>query len=171
MIGSMDQTGARDDGSAAPDIELLPSCSTGAWLWAGGALHDDDDRGGKWLVYAMPGEALDNSWRIIRPAVLAGELGPAAKASTGLVGHSRDGEGVICVYTSDWLDRPDVARVLRRLRALGFTGLLSYKRNADTAALDYRRGVAAYVSLPGSEGFQVRKKRWDEPEPGDPTRI
>jgi hypothetical protein len=148
-----------------PDERLPSQVDDQPWVWAersaDGTRPDD---GGKWLVYRRPGHELDEAWQIIRAETRVGGLGSASKAATGMIGHGREGDAVICVYTQDWLDRRDVARVLVRLRVLGFAEMLSYKRDAATAALDYSRGVAAYVSPAGSDGFEVRKKGWDAPK-------
>jgi nuclear transport factor 2 (NTF2) superfamily protein len=50
---------------------------------------------------------------------------------------SRDNMKVIYVYTADWRDEPEVMRIRERLRQLGFTDRLGYKRNIETFKGEY----------------------------------
>lgn len=97
----------------------------------------DDDQVGKWLIFAPP-EKVDKAWRKIRDETVSGTLGISAKVSTAKPNpNSRDERSVIYVYTRDWADEADVMRVRERLRELGFTERIGYKRNIETYRGEY----------------------------------
>ncbi len=97
----------------------------------------DDERVGKWLIFIPPGKA-DGVWREIRDETLKGLLGISAKISTSRPNpDSRDERTVIYIYTYDWADEADVMRVRERLRDLGFTERIGYKRNIETYRGEY----------------------------------
>jgi hypothetical protein len=89
---------------------------------------------GKWCIFVSPAE-VDEEWSKIRGAIENDQL-MCAKVSTALRGMSRDGH-VICVYTRDWADRPDLMRAREVLRSLGFRDELGYKRDIDTRSGKY----------------------------------
>ena len=82
--------------------------------------------------------ALDLRHHRVRDATVAGDLGISAKVSTARPNpDSRDDRKVVYVYTRDWSDEADVMRVRERLRALGVTERIGYKRNLETFAGEY----------------------------------
>jgi hypothetical protein len=122
-----------------------------------GAERSDWTHSGKWMVF-VPTEQVDDWWGVLRIGTERGFLGPSAKVATALanpLARSAD-ERLICVYTRDWRDEADVGRVLAMLRRAGVFWNLSFK--TDEATLDgrYGRGVAEYVSRPGSTEFRRR---------------
>lgn len=69
---------------------------------------------GKWMLFPEPGR-VNEVWAKVARATAADELGVAAKVETRVtVGKER----LICVYTRDFRDKDDVARVLGRLAQL-----------------------------------------------------
>lgn len=97
---------------------------------------------GKWMPFTDP-EWVRGVWADIVAATEAVRLGFKAKFAT----DHKPGKGVlICVYTTDWRDQRDVARVLGELRAMGISQRLSYKEDAATLALHYGQGASLYVS-------------------------
>jgi hypothetical protein len=99
----------------------------------------EDENAGKWLIFQEPDQA-DSSWKKVRDATAAGELGISAKVSTAKPNpDSRDNRKVIYVYTKDWADEADVMRVRERLRSLGFVDRIGYKRNLETFAGEYAK--------------------------------
>jgi hypothetical protein len=97
----------------------------------------DDEMAGKWLVFRED-DRVDGLWKKVRNATAAGELGISAKVSTEKPNpESRDERKVIYVYTKDWADEADVMRVRERLRAMGVTERIGYKRNIETFAGEY----------------------------------
>ncbi|CAI4214607.1 unnamed protein product [Parascedosporium putredinis] len=76
-------------------------------------------RCGKWMIFC-DALAVNEVWEIIARATANNELGIAAKVAPRPGVELRQRERLICVYTSDFRDRRDVGRVLRRLRELGF---------------------------------------------------
>lgn len=97
----------------------------------------EDENAGKWLIFQDP-DAVDAAWKKVRDATIAHELGISAKVSTAKPNpDSRDNRKVIYVYTKDWADEADVMRVREKLRDLGFTDRIGYKRNIETFAGEY----------------------------------
>lgn len=69
---------------------------------------------GKWMLFPEPG-AVNDAWARVATATANGELGIAAKVGTRTVSENAR---LICVYTRDFRDKEDVARVLNRMREL-----------------------------------------------------
>lgn len=123
---------------------VLPSKTTGVhWiiLDAPGAEGSGlgDERAGKWLIF-VPEDEVDAAWKKVRDETRKGTLGISAKVSTAKPNpDSRDWRAVIYVYTRDWADEADVMRVRERLRDLGFTERIGYKRNIETYRGEYSK--------------------------------
>ncbi|HOT94953.1 MAG TPA: DUF1917 domain-containing protein [Methanoregulaceae archaeon] len=99
----------------------------------------DDELAGKWLIF-LPPEEVDQTWRRVRDATAAGELGISAKVSTAKPNpDSRDSRYVIYVYTADWRDEQEVMRVREVLRSLGVEERIGYKRNLETFRGEYSK--------------------------------
>jgi len=99
----------------------------------------EDENAGKWLIFQEPG-LVDESWKKVRNATVALNLGISAKVSTSKPNpESRDNRKVIYIYTKNWADEMDVMRVRENLRALGFTERIGYKRNIETFAGEYAK--------------------------------
>lgn len=97
----------------------------------------EDELAGKWLIFLPPDE-IDSAWIRVRDATCRKELGISAKVSTARPNpDSRDNRKVIYIYTPDWRDEADVMRVRERLRELGFSDRLGYKRNIETYKGEY----------------------------------
>lgn len=83
-----------------------------------GLAHHLHVRCGKWMLFPGPG-AVDDVWAVVARATAANELGVAAKVAPK--GEEREPQGsarLICIYTRDFKDKDDVARVLGRMREL-----------------------------------------------------
>lgn len=99
----------------------------------------EDENAGKWLIFQDP-DQVDASWKMVRDATVAKELGISAKVSTAKLNpDSRDNRKVIYVYTKDWADEIDVMRVREKLREMGFVDRIGYKRNIETFAGEYSK--------------------------------
>lgn len=104
---------------------------------AAGEVDVTGEQVGKWLIFSDAAD-VDALWQKVRDATVAGDLGISSKVSTARPNpDSRDDRKVIYVYTKDWSDEADVMRVRERLRALGVTGRIGYKRNLETFAGEY----------------------------------
>ncbi|MBN1433088.1 MAG: DUF1917 domain-containing protein [Methanomicrobiaceae archaeon] len=100
----------------------------------------DDEKGGKWLIFADKNEA-DELWTKIRDATVAGRLGISTKISTAKDNpESRDERMVIYVNTPDWEDEEEVMRVREVLKELGVDQRIGYKRNIETYHGEYSEG-------------------------------
>jgi len=99
----------------------------------------EDENAGKWLIFQEPG-LVDESWKKVRNATVALNLGISAKVSTSKPNpESRDSRKVIYIYTKNWADETDVMRVRETLRTLGFIERIGYKRNIETFAGQYAK--------------------------------
>jgi hypothetical protein len=99
----------------------------------------EDEKAGKWLIFQEHG-LIDSAWKKVRGATVALDLGISAKVSTSKPNpESRDNRKVIYVYTKDWADEEDVMRVREKLRTLGFSERIGYKRNIETFAGQYAK--------------------------------
>lgn len=76
-------------------------------------------RAGKWMLFVPPRD-VDEVWAVVARATADNELGIAAKVAVCPgIDEDRRRDRLICVYTADFRDTADVARVVRKLRALG----------------------------------------------------
>jgi len=99
----------------------------------------EDENAGKWLIFQEP-DQVDVSWKKVRDATVAGDLGISTKVSTAKPNpESRDNRKVIYVYTKDWADEADVMRVRQKLKDIGFVDRIGYKRNIETFAGEYAK--------------------------------
>lgn len=82
---------------------------------------------GKWMLFPMP-QDVDAVWRAVADATASGQLGSGAKVATkSEIEEEEDSQGrpgsgrarVVCVYTNDFADVPDVQRVVLKLDQLG----------------------------------------------------
>lgn len=69
---------------------------------------------GKWMLFPEPG-SVNEVWGKVATATAGGRLGVGAKVETRVQAAK---ERLICVYTRDFRDKDDVARVLNRMREL-----------------------------------------------------
>jgi hypothetical protein len=63
-------------------------------------------------------QEVDEVWEIVARATAANQLGIAAKVAPKPVEEIIRKDRLICVYTSDFKDKADVGRVLKKLREL-----------------------------------------------------
>ena len=95
-------------------------------------LHDIAQRHrvtcGKWMLLDFTDATVDAAWETIAAATERGELGHSSKVGTNDGCNSY----LVCVYVPDFTDRANVARVLRRLRELGFSWPLNFKTDFIT---------------------------------------
>lgn len=122
--------------SMVPVAEALPSKETvQPWIHVQGAglraQKAEETVVGKWLIFVLR-EHVDGVWRNVKRATEDGSLGFAAKVSTSRPSSYNSAKHVICVYTSDFRNKNDVARVLAGLRNIGVGGKLSYKTDQAT---------------------------------------
>ncbi|XP_065917216.1 uncharacterized protein [Dysidea avara] len=87
---------------------------------------------GKWLI-RRPRDKIDETWKLIAEATVAGRLGHLAKVSTTKPSQRQsDNTHVICIYTEDYTNVEDVMRIRRELRSMGINELLRYKPDIYT---------------------------------------
>jgi hypothetical protein len=92
-------------------------------------------RSGKWMLFPEPGE-VDEVWGVVAQYTARNELGTGAKVATKDESHPERAR-LICVYTRDFGDRDDIARVLVRMRELSLVraGKAIYYKSGELALL------------------------------------
>lgn len=95
---------------------------------------------GKWLVF-VPALKVNQVWQTVSSAIDKGNLPYPAKVATARENPNATDQGtkVMCVYTSNYLDRPDVRNCRKLLRDLGFAARLYYKPDIFTYRDMYRK--------------------------------
>lgn len=135
------------------DAELIAHGAKydGVWSWARADSSGWTARSGKWMLWPEGEEAL-SAWRIIGELTRAGKLGIQAKISCRAQ-RELVGERLICVYTADSDDLPDLQRVVDLLRNhLNPKHRLIYKEESMTHAglyQDANRRVSKWYVHPG----------------------
>ncbi len=109
-------------------------------------------RTGKWLIHVTC-DHVGYCWDRVRIATEAGQLGIAAKVSTDWhMRHDPAGpwnDHVICVYTSDFEDRIEAARVARALRVADAVRkqVLRYKPDLMTFRGEYAGNAPGEIAI------------------------
>ncbi|KAG5920718.1 hypothetical protein E4U42_006093 [Claviceps africana] len=81
---------------------------------------------GRWMIFCPPA-TVNDLWELVARATANNELGIAAKVAPRPEPNGSTRDRLICIYTSDFMDKADVARVLQRMRELKIAG--SSQRN------------------------------------------
>lgn len=117
-----------------PPTTELPTQSTKVWITRAAPQvrsFYSNERSGKWCLVCETDEA-DEAWLRICDLLDRSELLVAKVSTLSSQRFSGFRTHVICVYTLDWEDRAEVARVRQVLRAAGFSTSMGYKRDIDT---------------------------------------
>lgn len=69
------------------------------------------------MLFCTPTE-VDDVWAVVARATANNELGIAAKVAPHQETEDARKDRLVCVYTTDFQDKADVARVLQKLREL-----------------------------------------------------
>lgn len=107
----------------------------------------------KWMLFVPPAH-VDQVWSAVVRATLKNELGIAAKVAPRPERGSTK-ERLICVYTYDFGDREDVARVLTRLRELELV-----RTGPGAQWIYYKTGKCSFVLFLRRERAERRDGRW-----------
>lgn len=102
-------------------------------------------RSGKWMLFPSV-EQTDETWRNVLVLLAAGGLGLTVKRSVAPDPALGRSVNVICIYTHDFEDVGDVARVLSALRERWPTSPLNYKTDDATRSNIYDKDSCLYVS-------------------------
>lgn len=76
------------------------------------------------MIFCPPRD-VNEIWAVVAKATASNELGIAAKVAPVPESGDTRKERLICVYTADFKDKADVARVVRKLRELQLIGTRS----------------------------------------------
>lgn len=123
---------------------LLPdNCTSKYWIYADYPRYifkktREKRAQGKWLIFEKT-DKINSTWELVKNATESGKLGPYSKVST----QKRSSKNfeidsfVICIYTEDFQDKDDVARVENQIRELGIKNDLHYKLNKDAGKYEF----------------------------------
>ncbi|KAM0322418.1 hypothetical protein ACHAQA_009485 [Verticillium albo-atrum] len=104
-------------------------------------------RAGKWMLFCDP-DVVDEVWGLVAKATANNELGIAAKVAPRSDDTGRK-ERLICVYTADFQDMPDVTRVLRGLQELGVV-------EAMKKTIYYKPDAFTYIGIAGGNSWGLK---------------
>lgn len=71
----------------------------------------------QWMIFCSPA-TVNELWELVARATANNELGIAAKVAPRSELDDARKDRLICIYTSDFMDKADVGRVLQRMREL-----------------------------------------------------
>ncbi|KAM0285487.1 hypothetical protein ACHAQH_001437 [Verticillium albo-atrum] len=104
-------------------------------------------RAGKWMLFCDP-EVVNEVWGLVAKATANNELGIAAKVAPRSDDTGRK-ERLICIYTADFRDMPDVTRVLRGLQELGVVETMK-------KAIYYKPDAFTYIGIAGGNSWGLK---------------
>ncbi|KAG6364049.1 hypothetical protein INS49_009152 [Diaporthe citri] len=110
---------------------------------------------GHWIIWPAP-EHCNDVWAKVARATANGELGIAAKISPR---EEPDRQRLVCVYTRDFNDKDDVARVLNQLKELGLV------REEQKKQICYKTDAFTYLGVNSDSkkiGLEVGKYQSNE---------
>jgi hypothetical protein len=106
--------------------------------------HQLHVRCGKWMLFPSA-EFVDAVWAVVARATAANELGVAAKVAPRVGNEPPQGSArLICIYTRDFKDKDDIARVLGRMKELELV-------RPNGRAIYYKCGECLRSSLTGRD--------------------
>ncbi|ROW01809.1 hypothetical protein VPNG_07819 [Cytospora leucostoma] len=106
-------------------------------------------RTGKWMLFIEPA-FVDDIWATVARATVKNELGIAAKVAPREERGSAK-ERLICIYTYDFSDKADVARVLHRMRQLELV-----RDRAGAKPLYYKTDAFTYLGIGSGNKWGLR---------------
>ncbi|KAI2627518.1 DUF1917-domain-containing protein [Hypoxylon sp. NC1633] len=109
-------------------------------------------RCGKWMLFC-PVFEVNEVWEIVAKATANNELGIAAKVAPRSTSDKRT-DRLVCVYTADFSDTPDVRRVAGRLKQLGLI-------EAKGRPLYYKPDVYTYLGISHGNPWEIRASIYD----------
>ncbi|KAG8162633.1 hypothetical protein KVR01_007111 [Diaporthe batatas] len=106
-------------------------------------------RTGKWMLFVEP-NSVNEVWASVAQATARNELGIAAKvAPREERGSAR--ERLVCIYTHDFRDKDDIARVLHRLRQLELV-----RDRAGGKPIYYKADAFTYLGIGSGNPWGLR---------------
>ncbi|KAG6031234.1 hypothetical protein E4U40_007327 [Claviceps sp. LM458 group G5] len=109
--------------------------------------HAGRVRTGKWMLFCSPA-MVNELWELVARATANNELGIAAKVAPRSELNDSTRDRLICIYTSDFMDKADVARVLQRMRELGIAGTSRRK-------IYYKPDIFTYAGIAGGNPWEL----------------
>ncbi|KAK4194392.1 hypothetical protein QBC40DRAFT_319873 [Triangularia verruculosa] len=118
---------------------------------------------GKWMLF--PEVAFVNeTWERVAKAVANNQLGTAAKVATKLPpgfddGHSEKNTRLICIYTEDFTNKDDVARVLKRMKELDLV-----KQGPGARLIYYKADAWTELGIYGENEWGIKASMYNSKE-------
>jgi len=110
---------------------------------------------GKWMLFPSSTD-LPRYWRVVAEATSQGRLGPVSKVGTYDPYDGKD-ETLICVYTYDFTDMPDVRRVLDELLELNLC-------RTDDRPIWYKCDAYTYMNITSKNAYNLRASLFSSAE-------
>jgi hypothetical protein len=112
---------------------------------------------GKWLLFPDTPDAIDGAWKIIAKETYAGTLGFSSKILTrNMSNNDKYQPQVICVYTKDFRDIQDVARVCKRLVELGCGSYVGCGDKRTVCAISYKPCAFTYADINTGNALRIK---------------
>ncbi|KAB5542624.1 hypothetical protein GE09DRAFT_1135874 [Coniochaeta sp. 2T2.1] len=147
---SKTRDGARSKTIAAREINQERAQAVSQVLDLAHHLHV---RSGKWMLFPHP-SYVDDVWTVVARATAASELGVGAKVAPN------DGTGsarLICIYTVDFRDKDDIARVLKRMRELELV-------RANGRPIYYKCDAYTYLGIGSKNAWDIKASLYSSTE-------
>ncbi|KAK0669755.1 hypothetical protein QBC41DRAFT_319192 [Cercophora samala] len=118
---------------------------------------------GKWMLF--PDVAFVNeTWEKVARAVANNQLGTAAKVATRMPtgyddGHGEKKDRLICVYTENFTDKDDVARVLKRMKELELV-----KQGPGAKLIYYKPDAWTELGIYGENEWGIKASMYNSKE-------
>lgn len=109
---------------------------------------------GKWMLFPAPAK-VDEVWAAVCRATLSGQLGSGAKVATDDGGPKP--ERLVAIYTDDFADTADVARVIRGLHRLH---LLPDPKSSNRA-IYYKCDAYTYLDINSGNPFNLKASMYN----------
>ncbi|KAI1332191.1 DUF1917-domain-containing protein [Xylariaceae sp. FL0255] len=104
---------------------------------------------GKWMIFSEAAQ-INDIWEVVVKATVDNQLGIAAKVATRSDTDDRR-ERLICIYTADFSDKPDVTRVAKSLKQLGLANKTLY----------YKPDCFTYLGIASGNPWQIKASIYD----------
>lgn len=112
---------------------------------------------GKWLLFPDTPAAIDGAWKIIAKETYSGTLGSTSKILTrNMSSNDMYQPQVICVYTKDFRDIKDVARVCKRLVELGCGSYVACGDKRTVCAISYKPCAFTLADINAGNTLQIK---------------
>lgn len=135
------------------DCPKLPSkcyCSRVSWIWASLPDRPSPTNSGKWMLFPSA-DYVDNNWNRVKDLLCDRRIGSCAKVSTAAHANKNF---LICIYTDDHNNIPDVFRVLKAVR----------QSRLSLQSISYKTDDATYQGIYASNSKALPVSKYTSPK-------